>query len=220
VASTFSRAVDVFVQRSLSPQEQAAELANIARQGVADLIQSGRASRRYKRIVDGHEGASESSVKAGGVIVYRFEYLAEALVFALAFLKERSPRGETGRYRDSFYLGLDGRFVKAADYNPATMGDVQEAVVGNTAPYSRKVQVQRAGNKPLHFDVPPGLFDDAARAVNSRFGNIFTAKAYRTVRFPGQYRIKETQVRTGTHGRVKRWAGQLVDSPAIIITAR
>jgi hypothetical protein len=206
--AAFRRSVDVFLARSLSPQQQSAALAQTAKAGLAELIRSGQGSERYRRIVDGREGAAEEAVRPDGVIVYRFDRLAEAAAFALNYLQERSPR-DSGDYRSSFYLGLDGRFVPASRFNPATMGQVDEIVIGNTQPYSRKLDVQLVGGQSLRVSMPPGIFSDAAAAVRRRFGNSVTAKRVYTMRFPGQYVIRS--------GRNK---GRPVESPALVISAR
>lgn len=208
MSGAFTRSVDVFISRNLSPQAQSKMLADTAKAGVASLIQSGRAAPLYQRFVDGREGVSEDAVKPGGVIAYRFEYLAEIVTFALEFLKQRSPR-KSGKYRESFYLGLDGKFVPAARFNPATMGSVQECVVGNLAAYSRKIDVQLVGGKRLKFSVPAGLFDDAAKAVRQRFGNMVAVKRVYTMAHPQQYTLK----------RGKK-AGSRVESPALVISVR
>lgn len=222
-AADFRRSVDVFLSRALSPEAQSAALARVARAGVADLVASGRAPPRYRTFVDGREGRDESTVRPDGVIAYVFDRMPEIAAFALAFLRERSPvgGGEDGHYRDSFWFGLDGRFVPAERFNPKTMGPVSEVIIGNTRPFNRKVDVQTVGRRTLRFSVPAGLYDDAAAAVRGRFGNSVTAKRVYNMRFPGQYRLQQTQFRTGTRSHnVRRWAGTLVESPAIVITAR
>jgi hypothetical protein len=206
--AAFRRSVDVFLARALSPQQQSAALAQAAKAGVADLIRSGRAPEQYRRIVDGREGAAEESVRPDGVIVYRFDQMAAAAAFALGFLQQRSPR-DSGAYRASFYLGLDGRFVPAARFNPVTMGEVSEIVIGNMQPYSRKLDVQLVGGQSLRVSVPSGIFSDAAAAVRRRFGNSVTAKRVYTMRFPGQYLL-----------RAGRNQGRPVESPALVISAR
>jgi len=207
-ASAFARTVDVFAAQNLSPAALSARLAETAREDVARLIASGRASPRYRRFVDGVEGAPETAVKPDGMILYRFDYMAEVAAFVLSFLEARAPK-RTGEFSKSFYLGLDGKFVPARFFNPATMGDVREIACGNMQPQARIADTQMVGTKRVRFSVPPGMFEDAAQAVRSRFGNIVTAKRVYTLRWPGQYTL-----RTG-----KR-AGKPVESPAVVITRR
>lgn len=223
-AAAFRRSVDVFLTRQMSAQQQSAALAEVARRGVAEIVASGRAPDRYRRYVDGIEGAPEDAVKPAGVIVYRFDYMADVAAFALEFLRERSPKGaahDHTPFRDSFWLGLGGRFIRAQDFNPATMGTLDEIVIGNTQPYTRKVDVQLAGRTRLRFSVPAGLFDDAARAINGRFGNTVQAKRVYSIKFPGQYTLKSASGRSGTQSHLyRRLGGSPVESPALVITAR
>lgn len=116
-----------------------------------------------------------------------------------------------------------GRFVPMAQFNPQKVtADVAEIVIGNTQPYSRKVDIQIVGGRKLSFSVPPGLFDDCVKAIKARFDDIVEVKRIYTINFPGQYRLKRTQLRKkGRHaGKVGRAAGSPVESPAIVITPR
>lgn len=224
MSGAFRQQTSVFINQNLSPEARSAFLAKTAREGVADLVASSRAPPNYTRVVDGAVGAPESSVKPDGVIGYRFQYLGEIAAFALAFLQGRSPSGHgaggsrmyRSAYRDSFYLGLargtgePGRFVQARQFNPLTMGaDVAEITIGNLQPYSRLLDVQFAGQRRVRYSVPPGIFEDAVRAVNQRFGNQVTARRAYRQKFPGIYLLK-----TG------RRAGSMVESPALIIAGR
>lgn len=207
-AATFQREVQVFIDKEIAPEVMTKRFSDYAEADVAKLIAAKRASPRWRRYVDGVEGAPPESVNVGGTIIYEFDYLADVTVFALTFLEARSPH-RTGEFAHSFYLGLDGKFVPAARFNAATMGDVQEVVIGNIQPYTRKIDVQLVGTTRLRFSTPPGLFDDAAQAIRARFGNTVTAKRVYTMQFPAAYRLK-----TG-----KR-AGRQVESPALVISRR
>ncbi|MBP2229668.1 hypothetical protein J2847_002967 [Azospirillum agricola] len=247
-AKAFNERLRVFADRTLSPAAQSRRLAEIAIAERDRLIASGRASRRYRRWVDGVEGAPETAVRPadGGRIVYRFSVLGAVCTFALSFLISRSPprssaplnpaTGKTAHYRDGFYFGIKdsasphsgrgdsgGRFVPAAQFNPAALSpSVTEIIIGNTQPYSRKVDVQLVGGASLSFQVPAGLFDDAVRAIRSRWGDVVEVKRVYTMDFPGQYRLKSRQVwTTGKHKGLSRGReGTRVESPALIIRPR
>jgi hypothetical protein len=229
--SGFTREFEIFVSKDLDPVAQAADFARRAREGVAADIAAGRVPPNFKRYVDGREGAPETSVRPGGVIAYEFSFSAEIVVFALAFLEARSPTGPMPSsgprlyrkpYRESFYVGIDGRFIPPGGFRPyALRDDWEEIVIGNVQPYSRKVDVQQIGKRRLRFNAEPGLFQDCARALNRQFGNFAQARRVYTMKFPGQYKLQQTQFRTGERSHnVKRWAGTLVESPAIIISRR
>lgn len=206
--STFKRTTDVFLSRVLSPREQSAALARVAREGVAELIRSGRASPDYDRFVDGRAGADEETVRPDGTIVYRFVVLAEAAAFAMAFLLERSPE-RSGQYRRGFWFAVDGRPVSRASFSTQRLDPgASEVIIYNREPYSRKIDVQLVGGQRFRVMVPPGIFDDAAKAVRRRFPTL-QARRLHTVNFPGMERAK-----TGTR------AGRRLEYPALLITKR
>ncbi|PWC69097.1 hypothetical protein TSH7_01235 [Azospirillum sp. TSH7] len=132
-------------------------------------------------------------------------------------------RDAKGRFTASGRDLAGGKFVKMQDFNPdALTPNVTEIVIGNTQPYSRKVDVQLEGNRKLSFSVPAGLFDDAVSAIKSRFGTLVDVKRVYTMTFPGQYRLKQEQYHQSGRrkGRGRGRAGKLVESPAIVITSR
>lgn len=240
-AKAFNERLRVFVDRTLSPAAQSRRLAEVAKAERDRLIAAGRASPKYRRWVDGVEGAPEESVRAadGGRIVYRFSVLPAVCAFALSFLINRSPArssaplnpatGKTAHYRDSFYFGVKtregegGKFVPAASFNPrALTPNVTEIIIGNSLPYSRKVDVQLIGHESLSFSVPPGLFDDAVKAIRARWGDVVEVKRVYTMDFPNQYRLRSRQVWTaGKHkGKSRGREGTRVESPALIIRPR
>ena len=90
------------------------------------------------------------------------------------------------------------------------MGAVNEVIIGNAEPWSRKLDVGLIGARPLVLSKPPGFFDDCAHALNSRFGNTISAKRIYSVTLPSQYQYK----------RKKGAVGRLVESPALVITIR
>lgn len=226
----FQRQLSLFIDRTLSPAAQSRRLAEVARRERDSLIAAGRASPSYRWWVDGREGAPEETVAPAGDgrIVYRFSSLGAVTAFALQVLIERSPprsaapinpqTGKTAHYRDGFYVGVNGKFIPAAVFEPAAVPPGAEIVIGNTQPYSRKVDVQLIGTRKLSFSVPPGLFDDAAKAIASRFGDLVTVKRVYTMQFPGQYQLRAEQVTN--KGRPRRRLGKPVESPALIITSR
>jgi len=203
--SAFRRQVSVFIDRHLAPEAQSARLAQAAIEGRDELIRSGRAAPSYRTFVDGVEGAAEAQVKPQGVIVYRFATLGEAAIFALAYLRERSPV-KSGDYRDSFWLAVDGRAFTQKTFRPDRIGAASEIIIYNLQPYSRQVQVQMEGGRKLKFKVPPDLFGDAMVEVRKRFPSL-KARQLDRIRAPGLYVIKNG-----------RRAGKVVDSPALSIS--
>jgi hypothetical protein len=225
--SAFRRSVQVFVSRNLTPEAQSRRLAQIAVEGRDELIRTGRAAPVYSTFVDGREGAAEASVKPQGTIVYRFQVLGEAALFAMAFLRQRSPI-DSGRFRDSFVYAVGqagtragrlgaseanfwttARIIQPGSFDPQKVAaNVDAVLLFARAPYSRKIDVQMVGKRRLRFSVPADMIDDAAAAVRRRFPTLNARRIY-TVRFPGQWVRKR-----GTG------AGRLVENPALVISVR
>lgn len=218
--AAFSQRLKAYVDANLSPAARSKRLATLARQARDELIRDRRASTTYETIVDGRKGASEDQVRGtgGGTIVYAFSYGAEAAVYALTFLRARSPV-RSGKFRESFWVSVDGRYIPPGRFSAASVPPGAEIIIGNTEPYNRKVDVQLAGNRRLRFSVPAGLYDDAARAINRQFRGVITCKRVYTVKFPGQYVVK---VRPPPDPKPKTWRRNgntkgRVQSPALVI---
>jgi hypothetical protein len=224
----FTQRVNLMISRHLSPQAASARLAKFARSELQRAL-AGGASTEYQRFVDGLRGAKEEDVKPGGTIVYRFNLMAIAAAMALKELKKRGPQRSSRlntkkpvpkHYYDSYFMGLNGKFIEADDFNPRTAGSLNYVVIGNVQPYSRKANVQFVGNRELNYRNDKDFFRAAAKAVQARFPNLEVKDVY-SVTFTGQYQLRRRQMRTGklSH-RIKRHTGELVESPAIIIKPR
>lgn len=224
----FVEEVKLVINRQLSPAAITQRHAQFARKQLARAL-GGGASRDYQRYVDGVRGVPEERVKPGGVIEYHFNLMALAARMALEELKKRGPKRSANlntrkpfpkHYADSYFLGLNGKFVMEDQFNWRTAGQLNYVVVGNVQPYSRKANVQFIGNRRLNYTNEMGFFQLAARAVQARFPNLDVKHVY-SVSFPGQWKIQVRQMRKGKMShRVKRHAGELVESPSIIIKPR
>lgn len=210
------------INAALSPAERSRALAAFAREKLTEAITSGRAGESFRLFVDGRPGAREESVRGDGrgVILYEFSYTAEAAVFALAYLRRRAP-AVSGLYRESFFVAVNGRMIRAAEFNPRRVPANASIIIGNTQPYNRLVDAQRAGKSARPFQgTPPDMYRDVARELARRFGNSLSAARIRDVSFPGKYRLRHAQHRkTGARaGAVLRAAGAYVESPGVGIT--
>lgn len=226
-ALAFSRSIEVFIKENLSPEALSANLAKVAHKVVDDLVGTGQVPAAYTSYVDGRKGAAWETVRPDGAIYVKFNPFPAVATYALEFLKARAPE-KTGRYRRGFYFGItreggsDGKFVEADAFNPAAItSDVVEVVIGNTEPYSRKVDVQYVGLRKLNFGekCPPGLFEDAAKMINARFGGMVVAKRVYTTEFPGQYTLQREQFRKSGRaaGKALGRKDKRVESPALVI---
>lgn len=195
MASKFNaQAINVMIQSGLTPLARSMALATAARQGVEDLITSGRATPKYRRFVDGIEGIPEDAVSPEGTILYRFQYLPEVVVFAIEFLKLRSPI-KSGNFRSGFMVSIDNIPQEADKFNPETSADSDRVLIYNKLPYSRKIDVQLIGGRKLSFSQPAGLFDDAVTAVTRQFRGLVVCKRLYTIRHPDeQYTRKKRRI--------------------------
>lgn len=206
----------LYAQQNLSPAARSARLATFARARLDETIKSGRGSPRYTRLVDGLAGRDESQVRGDGAgrIDYLFQHVGPAALRAIEFLRGRSPNGAVSnrpdhrKFRDSFYVGVNGRLILWSNFNPDMVPGDAEIVIVNTAPDNRKVDVQMIGKQSLRYAVPEGLYDDAARMLRREFPAL-TAKRVYSMKFSGQYILQRGDK-----------AGTPVQSPALIITTR
>lgn len=156
------------------------------------------------------------SVKLPGPIVFRYRYLREAIVFALAALRRASPV-VSGAYRDSHRLFIDG--VAVGDI-PAKIAPGATIMIANLVPYARRIEIGRTqSGRPFVIQVPPRIYESVTRQVRARFGKIGKVTfGYASVpnasvikgRLPSHY--------TGAAGvrtRRRQAAGQPVPAPAI-----
>jgi hypothetical protein len=204
MTNTFRRAVKVFIDTNLTPAARSAALAAYAEKTVNDLVQSGKASPRYRQFVDGVEGASPLNVRR--VIADQFAYTGDAAVFALEFLRGRVPV-RSGRFRDSFIVAVEGKPTPGLQFDARQAGATSTIIIYSPLPFERKIDVQLAGKTTLHFSGPSGMFNDAVREVRGRFGNSVRVARVSNIKLPGAYLLRGT-----------RDKGTPVQTPALIIS--
>lgn len=181
------------------------EVAKDARAARDALIAAGRFPRAFTVFVNGVRDAREETIRPDGAIVYDGQVLAPAIAFALGFLAQRSPdrvvrqgagHGTPQRYRDSFMVavsrgGVEGKPIPMAAFRPeALSAEATGAFIYSPHPFSRQVDVQLIGGRKLRFSTPPGLYNDAARAVRSRFPTLNASRLY-TIRHPAAERRED-----------------------------
>jgi hypothetical protein len=113
------------------------------------------------RHVDGVEGAPETAVREGGVIVYDYNRLDQVADVALDTLRQLSPF-DSGDYVRSHVLMLNGNVV--ASLAGWRRGD--RVTISNLMPYTRKIEIGKGGYR-RHAHV----YEKAASLVARRFGN-------------------------------------------------
>lgn len=189
MASNFRSDITAFVDENLSAPARSKVLAATAVTERDRLINSGQASRRFTTYVDGRLDPDESHVRGdgGGVINYKFSFIGDAVEFAISFLRVRVPR-VSGKLSESFWVSINDRFIPPGtgiDY--ANISPDSTIVVGNTAAYWRRADLNRTGNRTLGYRAPHEL-DDCVSALSREFGKsaISARRVYDYV-FPGKY---------------------------------
>jgi hypothetical protein len=206
----FERQLKLTIEGQLSQHAVAARLAEFSKERLAETIASGQGTRHYDLFVNGRQGVPEEAVRPPGPIVYEFRWWDEILIAAMQFLRMRSPtsspRSPRGRlpYRDRFFVLADGVGVNPRQYR--NIPNRAEVLIGNSAPYHRKIDVQMIGKEPIKVNVPEGIMADAALWLGSRFAGLITAERHYTMFFTGQYELL-----TGDR------AGTMVHSPCVIL---
>lgn len=206
----FEQVINLAIAKVKPPEVQKLH-ARIARQGLAEHLAKLDARPNVRTIVDGRPGASEDSVRPYGVIRYEFDYLRDAALFALDWLRTKTPE-DSGDYRKAWFLLYQGKEV-APEALPAS---ATEVTVTNDLPYSRMLAVgRRADGRPFSLqNLPPGYMDLAHQAVRRRFGNSVTV-GISFIRLQGGYILKNSYRDT----RRDR-AGQPVTYPSLILSLR
>jgi hypothetical protein len=163
-------------------------------------------------------GALEEAVREQ--IIYRYTRLDQPIIFALAFLKQISPVGSgkdrhPGLFRDSWFVMVDGEPTDDFSRIPASA----VITITNPQPYSRKIDVGS-----MRLSVPPHLVDQAAVAVNGRYGNSVTAQPRYVTLQEGYAMRGHFRHGRGVHARTRLRkdvaAGQPMTYPALIIRGR
>ncbi len=217
-AASVARRVRLFRDNTLSPQALSDNLAKFARQKRDELIRTGQAPASYITLVDGQKGVVEERVRPTGKIVYLFNTLGLAAVFALAFCRARSPV-RSGDFQGAWFLAVNGqRFV--GDLNDIPFN--AELMVTNPLPYARKVEVGH-----MRMSVPHHIIEDCRTAVLKAFPSLKADNQFVLIKASqgGGY-ILRGHFRRGfrQHSRVSLrpdvFRGESMTYPALIISAR
>lgn len=199
----------------IAPENIAKELAAFAKAELARAIHEGEGSDQYERYVNGRLGAPEESVQPPGPIVYDFLWWRPVLEFALQTLIKRSPE-KSGRYKQSWFVMIrDGGRVQNLDAIPINA----TVIICNDQPYSRKIDVGH-----MRMPVPPGVVEDARKAIMGRFGNMVTVKRM-MIQLPNGYVLKG-HFRRGYRPHARKRlrsdteAGAQMTYPALVLSMR
>ncbi|GLK67010.1 hypothetical protein [Hansschlegelia plantiphila] len=157
--------VRAIVDEELSPKAQSRQIANFARQQLAEAQEINRQALGrvpdHVTIVDGRANAPVDTVRPDGVIVFAFELLDDLFSWIAEQLVRHAPV-LTGAYRESFVFLADGVAVPAGVIAPAA----EEYVFLSPLPYARKIE------RGLSSQAPDGVFQVVADLAKRRFGNM------------------------------------------------
>lgn len=163
--SALFREVELTFEAHLSPRVRSRRLAAYALEKITEAKRTnagpGGEPAPHRQIVDGREGAPLASVKADGVIVARFNLVAEVLLWIGDELVKNLPV-LSGRFAQSHVLYADGEPHKPGTPFP----DAAEYAFVNVQPYGRKIE------KGHSKKVPDGLYEGVSVGAGQRFGNV------------------------------------------------
>lgn len=123
--------------------------------------------RTFTRFVDGRRGLPEESVRANGVITYRYPRLEEVVRYAMDMLFKYSPV-LSGAYRKGHTIFVNGRPVA----NLSGLQDTDQIIISNILPYARKIDV---GAMKMRVAGTDRTYQRAVAATNRRHGRIYRA---------------------------------------------
>ncbi|HYF88977.1 hypothetical protein [Azospirillum sp.] len=195
--AAFERVINVAVAR-LKPPEAQKRHAEIARKGLVEHLAQSKTPPQVVTFVDGRKGASEDSVKFGGVIRYEFHRLAEVAAFALRRAQELSPV-DSGAYKDAWFVMAGGKQVPAEG-----VPNTGEIVVTNDKPYHRKLEMTVNANHwrtgKAMARLPAGIVERLRQEVFRQFPGVYASVDFITLQ--GGYVLKgRSQLRLAKQNR-------------------
>jgi hypothetical protein len=116
---------------------------------------------------DGRRGAPIE--QAERLVVIEYGYLREVVQEVLKVLVMQSPK-RTGAFARAFAVLVNGAEIHSLDQ---IVHDTREAVIVNTMPYARRLEVGKSRDgTPFVVQVRPRFIEATALAMRSRFGNV------------------------------------------------
>lgn len=227
--------INLFISAMLSPDAQSAAIADFARGAISEADETNRSvlGRVPPRVVtvDGNRGAALETVRpVGGSIIVEWELIGDVMMWIGLTLRNRSPTGPSGNYRDSHTLFADGKEVAIGDEVPIA----EEYVFLNPVPYARKIEIGKTkSGRDFVVKVPNRIYQRTADDAKARFGKIVNLKfSYRAPEDFGLLKYVPVVRTTGRDKNGRITSGQSAGNaaaaaherslrvPAIVITTR
>jgi hypothetical protein len=140
-------------QRVISEQSQ--------RAGIAPTLET--------MIVDGQRNASESQIKGASHVTLDWNYLTEAVIRTVDYLRLHGPE-RSGAWKQSIITLIDGHEQPIDTPIPA---NAAQAIVVVTVPYSRKLEVGRTeSGRPFSIQVPQHFVETACLRLRSEMRDL------------------------------------------------
>lgn len=142
MVSSFTKTIDVFIDKNLSPEARSRTFAKYASGVKEELIDQNKQALGVriepKQTVDGREEAPLESVKPGGVILFEFDLGAPIIQFSLDLLQKVSPFDPTPdgiHYVEHHQIWIDDVL-----YNGEQVDTFDKLVITNGLIYARKIE--------------------------------------------------------------------------------
>jgi hypothetical protein len=208
------RDIDLIFAKDLSPQARSTELAEFAKEALAEAVQQNERALGHipphETFVDGSPGRSVDTVAPDGTIVFEFELLTDLFAWVHDQLVTHSPV-RSGRYSKSHLFYADDTEIDITGQIP----QASEYVFVNVQPYARKIE---RGESP---SAPEGVYEAVATLARQRFGNV--ARIRFEYRVPvGGTALEAWAGRTRQSRRIgkQRSSERNRRQPAIVITVK
>jgi hypothetical protein len=163
-------------------------------------------------------GRPVEAVILPGPIVYKYRYLREVVVAALAALRAASPV-RSGRYRESHTLYIDGVAFRSV---PREIPPGADVMIANSVPYARRLEIGKTeSGRAFVIQVPDRIYERTAKKLQGRFRNLAKLTfSYATL--PGAHTIKgglkpSYSIGEGRRRQRRQQVGKAVKAPAIVI---
>ncbi|WP_132254734.1 hypothetical protein [Methylobacterium segetis] len=211
-----ARDIGLMLDDTLSPNAQAALLAEAAREALGEAQDTNRQALGYvpehETFVDGARREDLTNLTPRRTVLFEFKLLTDIVAWIDEQLILHSPV-RTERYaRSHVWFADDVEFDASLTPPPA-----EQYVVLNAQPYARKIERGQSAQAPA------GVYEGVATLAKRRFGNVaYVGFGYRS--FPGgaigkwaQMASAERLARNVRGGRVGARQDWLTRQPAIIL---
>jgi hypothetical protein len=185
--------------------------ARVAREELAKVM--AEAPAPYTQYVDGAKGAPLDNVRAGGVILFRFNRIGPVFDWIYQELLSRSPVGpdKDGHYRDDHWVFLNGDRIEAPEVETTLLvGAGSEIVIADLRPYARKIESGES------VQAPDGVYEVTAIGARKKFPDADIQFTYR-----GFLVNSQKTLNPNSHRSIVRRTANRSDNrfPCIVLTA-